>query len=100
MLFTPCAPHKLSGICPSSSNDASLPAWSPYADSTDDGAFDGSHPVDVKAALEAAAQEGSSLVWTVPWVVRYLWFLGWDAEGLARSAYFRCARSWVVVPLH
>eukprot|EP00887_Chlorella_sp_A99_P005741 scaffold1.g5741.t1 len=37
-------------------------------------AYDGSHPVDVCAALEAAAADGSLPV-ALPWAVRYLWFV-------------------------
>ena len=30
------------------------------------------------------------LAWTLPWLLRYLWFLGWDAEA-TQAPYFRCA---------
>lgn len=45
--------------------------------------FDGSHPVDVAAALAGAAADGSLPV-TLPWVLRYLWFLraAPDPDGL------------------
>ncbi|EFN50777.1 expressed protein [Chlorella variabilis] len=47
--------------------------------------------VDVAATVEAAAaaSEGGPLAWALPWVVRYLWFLPWDAEAV-RAPYFRC----------
>lgn len=53
-------------------------------------AYDGSHPLDAAAALEAAlaAPDGAALAWTVPWVLRYLWFLKWDTEA-AQAPYFR-----------
>jgi hypothetical protein len=48
-----------------------------------------SHPVDVAACLEAAAAVARpALAWTVPWVVRYLWFLNRDAEAV-QAPYFR-----------
>lgn len=36
--------------------------------------YDGSHPIDVLSMLRDAARDGS-LPSTLPWVVRYLWFL-------------------------
>lgn len=53
-------------------------------------AYDGSHPLDAAASLEAAlaAPGGAALAWTVPWVLRYLWFLKWDADA-SQSPYFR-----------
>jgi hypothetical protein len=40
--------------------------------------------VDAAAALEAAAAatEGGPLAWALPWVVRYLWFVQWDAQAV------------------
>lgn len=54
-------------------------------------AYDSSHPVDAAAALDTAmsAAEGGPLTWTLPWVLRYLWFLKWDVEA-AQAPYFRC----------
>lgn len=54
--------------------------------------YDGSHPVDAAAALEAAAaaSDGGALAWTLPWVLRYLWFLRWSPEAAA-TPYFRRA---------
>jgi hypothetical protein len=51
------------------------------------GAFDGSHPLDVRASLAEAMEEGS-LAAVLPWVLRYLWFLGGDPRA-ARTRYFR-----------
>lgn len=59
--------------------------------SSSSAAYDGSHPVDAAAALQAAlaAPDGAQLARTVPWVLRYLWFLKWDTEA-AQAPYFRC----------
>jgi hypothetical protein len=70
------------------SGDDSDPSSS--SGSSSSAAYDGSHPVDAAAALEAAlaAPDGAPLAWTVPWVLRYLWFLKWDPEA-AQAPYFR-----------
>lgn len=59
-----------------------------------------SHPtLDVAAALEAAAAapEGVGLACTLPWVLRYLWFLRYDAHA-TQSPYFRRAAARTVLP--
>lgn len=60
------------------------------SNSSSGAAYDGSHPVDAAAAIEAAlaASDGAALAWTVPWVLRYLWFLKWDTEA-AQAPYFK-----------
>lgn len=75
---------------PPSAGSADDPDPSSSSTSSSCAAYDGSHPVDAAAALEAAlaASDGAALAWTVPWVLRYLWFLKWDIEA-AQAPYFR-----------
>ncbi|KAL4855714.1 hypothetical protein ACK3TF_003794 [Chlorella vulgaris] len=71
---------------PGSSDDSSS---SPAATGHPTAAPHYSHPVDVASCLEAAAAvAGPPLAWTVPWVVRYLWFLNRDGEAV-QAPYFR-----------
>ncbi|KAI3423926.1 hypothetical protein D9Q98_009760 [Chlorella vulgaris] len=71
---------------PGSSDDSSS---SPAATGRPTAAPHYSHPVDVASCLEAAAAvAGPPLAWTVPWVVRYLWFLNRDGEAV-QAPYFR-----------
>lgn len=74
--------------CPLLAGSGSAGAGSSEADSAAPAA---AGLVDVAATVEAAAaaSEGGPLAWALPWVVRYLWFLPWDAEAV-RAPYFRC----------
>jgi hypothetical protein len=61
--------------------------------SSSDAPSQGGHPpLDVAAALTAAASapEGARLACTLPWVLRYLWFLQYDGQAV-RAPYFRQA---------